>query len=71
MTSAQNISETPEFTRTFVVEKIGLSIEGSANLSDVNLDFPAGEVVALVGHNGSGKSSLLKILARQLMPTAG
>jgi iron complex transport system ATP-binding protein len=38
---------------------------------DVSLDFPAGEVVGLVGHNGSGKSSLLKILARQIPPTAG
>ncbi|KPF42629.1 ABC transporter ATP-binding protein [Rhizobium sp. AAP43] len=71
MTSAQNTGGTPKLTQTFVVENIGLSIEGNAILSDVSLDFPAGEVVALVGHNGSGKSSLLKILARQLMPTVG
>ncbi|WP_313524691.1 ATP-binding cassette domain-containing protein [Shinella sp.] len=55
----------------FAVNNIGLTIDGREILSDVTLEFPEGEVVALVGHNGSGKSSLLKILARQLGPTAG
>jgi iron complex transport system ATP-binding protein len=56
---------------SFVVEGVGLSIAGATILQDVSLVFPAGEVVALVGHNGSGKSSLLKMLARQVSPTAG
>jgi iron-chelate-transporting ATPase len=61
----------PLTTETFVADGVGLSIDGSAILSDVSLEFPAGEVVALVGHNGSGKSSLIKMLARQLLPSAG
>jgi iron complex transport system ATP-binding protein len=63
--------EVQETKTAFEAENIDLSIDGNAILSDVSLSFPAGEVVALVGHNGSGKSSLLKILARQLTPTAG
>lgn len=30
-----------------------------------------GEFVGLIGHNGAGKSTLLKMLAGQLLPTAG
>ena len=31
-------------------------------LSDINLDLPAGEILAIIGRSGQGKSSLLKML---------
>ncbi len=68
MSDHRNLSEG---AASFVVDGVGLSIGGATILQDIDLVFPAGEVVALVGHNGSGKSSLLKMLARQLTPTAG
>ena len=40
-------------------------------LSDISLDLPAGQVIALVGENGSGKSSLVKLLCGFYRPTAG
>jgi ATP-binding cassette subfamily B protein len=40
-------------------------------LKDVNLELPAGAVVAVVGENGAGKSTLVKLLARMYEPTAG
>ena len=40
-------------------------------LHPLTLELPAGEFIALVGHNGSGKSTVLKLLARQQQPTKG
>lgn len=40
-------------------------------LSSINLSLAEGDRLALVGHNGSGKTSLLKVLAGVYEPTAG
>jgi ATP-binding cassette, subfamily B, bacterial len=40
-------------------------------LDDVSLELPAGVVVAVVGENGTGKSTLVKLLARFYEPTSG
>ena len=40
-------------------------------LGGVTLDFPAGQVTALMGENGAGKSTLLKILTGDHQPTGG
>jgi len=40
-------------------------------LDDVNLDLPAGTVVAIVGENGAGKTTLVKLLAKLYEPTGG
>src|SRR5205807_396472 len=40
-------------------------------LDDVNLDLPAGAVVAVVGENGAGKTTLVKLLAKLYEPTSG
>ncbi|HXD75707.1 MAG TPA: ABC transporter ATP-binding protein, partial [Vicinamibacterales bacterium] len=40
-------------------------------LNDVNLEVPAGAVVAIVGENGAGKSTMVKLLAKMYEPTSG
>jgi ATP-binding cassette subfamily B protein len=40
-------------------------------LDDVNLELPAGAVVAVVGENGAGKTTLVKLLAKLYEPTRG
>lgn len=40
-------------------------------LSDINLTIPQGESLGLIGHNGAGKSTMLKLIARVLRPTNG
>lgn len=40
-------------------------------LNQIDLTLPPGQIIGLVGENGSGKSSLLKIIAGLLTPTRG
>jgi ATP-binding cassette subfamily B protein len=59
--------------RGIVLEGVGFRYEGAeaATLHDVDLTFPAGSVVALVGENGAGKSTLVKLLAGLHYATEG
>ena len=49
--------------------------KGSGNellvLEDINLDLKSNEIVGLLGRSGSGKSSLLRIIAGLSRPIAG
>ena len=40
-------------------------------LKDVNVSLPRGKVMALIGSSGGGKTTLLRVLTRQLRPQAG
>ncbi len=40
-------------------------------LDDASLQIESGERIAIVGRNGTGKSTLLKIIAGDLSPDAG
>ncbi|MEH2279345.1 MAG: peptidase domain-containing ABC transporter [Nostoc sp.] len=49
----------------------GFREHGPLQLSNINLDFPAGSFVGIVGQSGSGKSTLLKLLPRLYEPKSG
>jgi simple sugar transport system ATP-binding protein len=53
------------------LDSISKSYAGIRALSDVSFAIEAGEVVCLAGENGSGKSTVIKILAGVEPPTAG
>ena len=44
---------------------------GSPLLEDVSFSLERGERIALIGRNGTGKSTLLKLLDRQILPDDG
>jgi branched-chain amino acid transport system ATP-binding protein len=53
------------------VERLEVSYAGYLALSDVSLHVREGEVVCLMGANGSGKSSLLNAVSGLVTPSAG
>ncbi len=64
---------TPTTTKPVVVEMRGIdkSFPGVHALKSVRLDLHAGEVLALMGENGAGKSTMMKILTGVYQPDAG
>jgi ABC-type multidrug transport system fused ATPase/permease subunit len=63
----------PEGSGHVRFEGVGLMFEGGITraLSDVDLDIPAGQTIALVGAMGSGKSALVSLMPRLYDVTAG
>jgi ribose transport system ATP-binding protein len=53
------------------LERVSESFPGQRALDEVSLSIEAGEVHALLGENGSGKSGLIKILSGYHLPDPG
>ena len=53
------------------VDKINVYYGKIHALKDVSLEVEAGEIVALIGANGAGKSTTLKTVSGMLHPQSG
>ncbi len=58
-------------TKLLEMEHISKSFPGVMALNDVRFDLCAGEIHALVGENGAGKSTFIKVLAGVHQPDRG
>jgi subfamily B ATP-binding cassette protein MsbA len=52
-------------------ERVGFSYEEQPVLKDVSLSIKAGEIVALVGSSGAGKTTMVNLLPRFFDPVSG
>ena len=53
------------------VENLGLQYGSRTLFKDVNLSFTNGNCYGIIGANGAGKSTFLKLLAHEIEPTNG
>jgi len=60
-----------EPTPLLALSQINAAYDGSQILRDVSLTLPDGELVALMGRNGVGKTTTLKCIVGLVKPTSG
>ncbi len=65
------MNEPPSEAALFELTDVSFSVHGRTLLHPLTLSLAPGRVIGLIGHNGSCKSTLVKLLARQQAPTGG
>lgn len=55
----------------FGFEDITIAYGKKEVISNIHMDFPKGKIITIIGPNGCGKSSLLKVVSRAIKPKSG
>lgn len=53
------------------LNNISAGYNGKNAIRDINITFPRGQIISIIGKNGCGKTTLLKVSANQLQPYQG
>ena len=69
--AASALPPPPPLCRGLVLDQLQFRYPDGAGLTDLCLTIPAGTSLALVGPSGGGKSTVLRLLLRQLQPQFG
>ena len=69
--TTSTVETPPTASKVITFEKLTVSYGDTNALNSITSEIFAGEVVAVMGRNGAGKSSLLKALAGVNQPTGG
>ncbi|MAC77316.1 MAG: ABC transporter [Rhodobacteraceae bacterium] len=71
MSQIERVVELPLPKSAVSVRHISKNFGAVQALSDMSLEFPAGQLTSLLGPSGCGKTTLLKIIAGLLEPSSG
>jgi ABC-2 type transport system ATP-binding protein len=65
------VQDTKTSTHGVVAQGLGKRFDDLWALRDLDLEVPAGSVLGLLGHNGAGKTTAIRILTTLAKPTTG
>ncbi len=69
---AADVHELPPIAGRIELRDLGFEyLPGRPVLRNLNLRLEAGQTLALVGHTGSGKSTIVNLIAKLFLPTSG
>ena len=73
LTAAADLPAPSAIGRGIRLDHVSFKYPGTSRLvlDDVSLTLPAGSVVAIVGENGAGKTTMVKLLAKMYEPLSG
>jgi ATP-binding cassette subfamily B protein len=73
LVASADLPASARLTQGIRFEHVSFAYPGADRLvpDDVNLELPAGAVVAIVGENGAGKTTMVKLVAKLYEPTSG
>jgi simple sugar transport system ATP-binding protein len=71
MSVAETSPETPTFQSIVRLEGVQKYFGAVQALRDINLSIGVNEIVGLIGDNGAGKSTIIKVMTGVLKPSAG
>lgn len=58
-------------TATITCDHVSMTIKGEEILSSISCTFEENKIYGLLGRNGAGKTTFMKLLTGQLLPTSG
>jgi ABC-type multidrug transport system fused ATPase/permease subunit len=69
--SSQSLSLVPAEVKSITFEGVGLMLEGRWIVRDLSFRLEGGQMTAIIGQSGSGKTTIFHLLLRLLHPTCG